>query len=56
MTSPNDIVHLAAQARTDDLRRAAAERRNAQRGPRSTFPSTAWTARLPAILRPSALR
>jgi hypothetical protein len=37
MTTPNDIAYHAGTARTDDMLRAAAEARRAERrGPRST--------------------
>jgi hypothetical protein len=46
MTSPSDIAHHAAQARTQELEHGAAAARCAQRrSPRSTYRLNPWVAR-----------
>jgi hypothetical protein len=57
MTTPSDIAHHAARARTDELWQAAAAVRCAeQRSPRSTYRLNPWVARcVPPLLRPTTL-
>jgi hypothetical protein len=53
MTTTSSITAHAAQARTDDLvRAAAASRAHAHRSPRSTFGPLRWLGRRPAPAPP----
>jgi hypothetical protein len=55
MTTPSDIAHHAARARTDELERAAAAARcAARRSPRSTYRLNPWVARcVPPLPQPT---
>jgi hypothetical protein len=51
MTTVTQITHCTAQARTDDLARAAAARAPVPRSPRSTFRPATWAGRCAGALR-----